>query len=284
VTCRETRRSAPMVIGQICHGSLGGSSRVACRLANALTRRGHLVHTFSYGPIPWHLDERIHQHILRKSEIDFTAPLYQDWTLVDRESFAALLLEVLEAQRFEILHYHYALPFAGIMNQIASHLDERMPVTIGTLHGTDLTRSLSSDAALAALDHDLSTNSGLTTVSQHMRRLCACLPSAHRDLRVLPNFVEDDWPQTDCSEALQFRPSSQQAAVLHVSNFRATKDVSWTVLSTAWSTARLRLRAAHDAIGLGSRVQLSRRRTAARTLAAVAPAMLRRFSAGRSGA
>lgn len=221
----ESFTSSPMVIGQVCHGNLGGSSRVACRLANALSRRGHRVHTFSYEAVPWALDQKIDQHSSRKSGQNLIAPMYWDWTQDDRDSFGALLSAKLTAQRFDILHYHYAQPFAGIVHQIAMSLGERMPLTIGTFHGTDLTRCLGDQAALASLSRDLSATSELTTVSQHMSELSKCLLSTKRSMRVLPNFVEDDWPQVDGQQTAHLAPSTRPV-ILHVSNFRAVKDVN----------------------------------------------------------
>jgi L-malate glycosyltransferase len=209
-----------MVIGQICHGSMGGSSRMACRLANALSRRGHMVHVFSRDALPWPLDSRIEQHACRASGQDIAAPLYWDWTEADRASFSSLLTARMTAQHFDILHYHYALPFAGLLGRVAASLGKRMPFVVGTLHGTDLTRCLQDPEALSSIGRDLAVTGELTTVSQHMRELAGSLPGAGPLLRVLPNFVEDGWPEAGFRQAPPSRPS-----ILHVSNFRTVKDV-----------------------------------------------------------
>jgi N-acetyl-alpha-D-glucosaminyl L-malate synthase BshA len=221
----ESSDSSPMVIGQVCHGNLGGSSRMACRLANALARRGHEVHTFSFERIWWELDAQVAQHACRKSGHDIVAPLYWDWTEGDRASFGALLTAKLSEQQFDILHYHYAQPFAGIMQQIVMGLGERMPFTIGTLHGTDLTRCIDDRTALASLSRDLSATGELTTVSRHMGELSKCLLSTGLPVRVLPNFVDDEWPRPDARQPAG-APSSARPVILHVSNFRTVKDVS----------------------------------------------------------
>jgi N-acetyl-alpha-D-glucosaminyl L-malate synthase BshA len=198
---------------------------MACRLANALARRGHQVHTFSFEPVLWQLDPAIAQHACRQSGPDIVAPLYWDWTDDDRDTFVALLAAKLSEQRFDILHYHYAQPFAGIVQQIVVSLGERMPFTIGTLHGTDLTRCIGDRTALAALSRDLTATGELTTVSRHMEELSTCLLSTRLPVRVLPNFVEDDWPSPDGGKPGRVS-SSATPVILHVSNFRTVKDVS----------------------------------------------------------
>lgn len=210
----------PMVIGQICHGSIGGSSRMACRLANALSRRGHTVHVFSRDALPWPLDARIVEHACRPAGRDIEAPLYWDWTEADRMSFSSLLNAQITAQRFDILHYHYVFPFAGLLGRIAASLGKRMPFVVGTIHGTDLTRCVRDAGALSSIGRELASTREVTTVSQYMRKLAGSLPGAGPLPRVLPNFVEDTWPDAAFRKMHGARPS-----ILHVSNFRTVKGI-----------------------------------------------------------
>ena len=210
----------PMVIGQICHGSMGGSSRMACRLANALSRRGHTVHVFCWDVPPWPLDARVEQHTCRPAGPDIEAPLYWDWTEADRVTFSGRLNAKVIAQRFDILHYHYVAPFAGLFGRIAASLGTRMPFVVGTIHGTDLTRCLRDAGALSSIGHELASTGELTTVSQHMSKLARSLLGTERLPRVLPNFVEDAWLNPASRRVPAVRP-----AILHVSNFRAVKGI-----------------------------------------------------------
>ncbi len=194
--------STPLVVGQICHGSMGGSSRMACRLADALARRGHEVHLFSRVPVPWPVDAAIRRHVCAASVSDRDDPL--SWTPADRADFTDMLASALAADSFDLLHYHYARPFAHIVG----HLAPRPPV-VGTLHGTDLTGC----ADAVALGRELAATDALTTVSEYMRRRCAVLPA---NPCVLPNFVEDAWPT---------HTAGAQPTLVHVSNFRAIKGI-----------------------------------------------------------
>ncbi len=193
---------------------------MACRLANALSRRGHTVHVFSRNAPPWPLDASVEEHACRPAGPDVEAPLYWDWTEADRISFSARLNAQLIAQRFDILHYHYAFPFAGLIRRIAASLGKRMPFVVGTIHGTDLTRCLRDAGALSSIGHELASTGELTTVSQHMRKLAGSLLGTGRLPSVLPNFVEDAWLDATFRRVPAARPS-----ILHVSNFRTVKGI-----------------------------------------------------------
>ncbi len=219
-----------LLVGQICHGTLGGSTRVACRLANALSKRGHGVHMFSYEVPPWTLNPDIERHACRGERHDDSrsGSFYRDWTDIDRNDFALMLKERLLGQSLDVLHFHYALPFAGILRQVALGLSDRMPVTVGTLHGTDLTSCLEDTSALASLDRDLAAAGDLTTVSGFMYGLSHRLLPERPAPRVIPNFVEDDWPwtgQPDGEATCPRKGAEGKPVFLHISNFRAVKDV-----------------------------------------------------------
>ncbi len=213
-----------LVIGQVCHGSLGGSSRVACRLANALARRRHRVHVFSREILPWAMGPDVHQHACPNMTPCDPGSLCLDWPEGDRTAFAHMLTVWLTRERFDVLHFHYVHPFAGIVRQVAESLGDRAPVLVGTLHGTDLTQCLDNTAELALLSRDLAAIDELTTVSEHMQTLSMRLMRQNRAVRVMPNFIEDTWPQP-VRRSTQLAPTRQKPGFLHVSNFRAVKDV-----------------------------------------------------------
>lgn len=212
------------MIGQICHGNLGGSSRVAGRLANALAQRGQCVEMFSLEPLPWALSPDIEVHTLRQDRRAPVLPLYSDWSRDDRDAFAQMLIDQLAETPFDILHYHYAQPFAAILRQVTAALGDRMPVTIGTLHGTDLSRCRSDQGQLASLKDDLAATDEVTTTSNHMCRLFRSLMPDQTAPRILPIFVEDDWPDTASHEETPLETPARPV-ILHVSNFRTVKDV-----------------------------------------------------------
>jgi N-acetyl-alpha-D-glucosaminyl L-malate synthase BshA len=241
----------PMTIAQVCHGTLGGSSRAACRLANALARRDHRVQLFSRVAPPWRLASDVQACVLHPGPGDLQAPLYWKWTEPDLEHFADLLAHALTQRRFDILHYHYVQPFAGLVQRLAARLGKAMPPAVGTLHGTDLTRCLGQTAASGLGAAGPVATRVLTTVSQHMGTLAGQLGPDLPTPRVLPNFVEDGWPGGP-------RHTVSPPVMLHVSNFRAVKDVG--LLARLFLAIRARTAAELWLVGDGPELPALRRR------------------------
>ncbi len=211
-----------LVIGQICLGTMGGSSRMACRLTNALSRRGHEVHIYSHHPLLWPLDAAVGERVCRTVQTRPATHPYRPWTESDQATFIRILADDIVSHQFDLLHYHYAVPFAGLMARVAARCGGRMPLVVGTLHGTDVTHSLRSRRALSALNHELRATDFVATVSHHMSRLSTVLDPTRPPPHVLPNFIEDEWP---ASPRIDGVGSDAPATILHVSNFRAVKDV-----------------------------------------------------------
>src|SRR4029079_16334665 len=126
-----------MRIGIACNPTYGGSGVVASELGIELAMRGHEVHVISYA-LPFRLEgytERIFYH-----EIDVSSyPLfkYPPFTL----SAACKMIDIAEANKLEVLHVHYAVPWA-----VCAHLAREVVFEEGqqvkivtTLHGTDIT-------------------------------------------------------------------------------------------------------------------------------------------------
>jgi L-malate glycosyltransferase len=118
----------------------------------------------------------------------------------------------------DVLHFHYAVPFAAITEEVGRRLGPRAPRLVGTLHGTDVTvfgrrplRRVGLARRLAALD-------AMTTVSHSYAALAAKVFGVAAPV-VIPNFVDPE----------RFRPPGRSTPgrrprLLHVSNFRPVKD------------------------------------------------------------
>src|SRR5438309_1608234 len=125
-----------MRVGITCYPTYGGSGAVATELGLELARRGHDVHFIAYAS-PFRLRgvvERVTFHEV--AAIDY--PLFE-------QSPHALALavkqhEVAQRERLDLLHVHYAIPFATtawLAKQMMA--DERDLRVVTTLHGTDIT-------------------------------------------------------------------------------------------------------------------------------------------------
>ena len=125
----------PLTVGMACLAKFGGSSVVACELAQGLVQRGHRVHLFT-GGVPQRLVPQtpgltVH-HV---SPPQYPSLEYADYTT----ALTSALVRGVQQHRIDLLHMHYAMPHA-----ISVHLAQRMlgksgPKSIVSLHGTDIT-------------------------------------------------------------------------------------------------------------------------------------------------
>ncbi len=223
-----------LAVAQICHSSLGGSSRVAGRIANALARRNHTSHVLSLDPVFWDLHEDVVQHNCHATPHGNRGELNWDWNEEQRDTFCSLVCNTIRDNRFDLLHYHFAFPFAEIMARAAHILGPAMPPCIGTFHGTDLLHYVDRIAKGKNVQAFFSGTDKLTTVSSSMARLCRDHVPFDIGLEIVPNFVEDDWPAQAASG--QLVTNSSRPVMLHVSNFRSVKDVD--LLATIFCKTR----------------------------------------------
>jgi glycosyltransferase involved in cell wall biosynthesis len=216
-----------MRVGIMCHSSWGGSVRVATMLAAALAGRGHRVHVFArtapFGRWPPPPGASLH---LLPASVQGAAPpasLVVDWPRAEIEAFLDNLLRVIRAEGLDVLHFHYALPFAFIAAELRRRLGVGAPLLVGTLHGTDVSTFGQDVVIRRPLARALRQMDRLTTVSASHARLAAGLLELSPPPSVIPNFVD----------GAQFRPSrarrrgrdqAQRVRIVHLSNFRPVKD------------------------------------------------------------
>jgi L-malate glycosyltransferase len=210
-----------MRVGLLCHSGIGGSVRIACALASELARRGHRVHLMAQRPpVPdWLKDTRVCVHTLLPS-VNGRLPLglNVDWSNDEQAEFRALVAGVARSERLQVLHAHYAVPFAQIAASLARRLGDSGPVTVATLHGTDVSIHGREPAQRRLLSEDLRALDAVTTVSHDHARLARHLFALPEPPLVIPNFI-DMTRFKPMQSAHQGRPR-----VVHVSNFRGVKD------------------------------------------------------------
>lgn len=219
-----------MVIGIMCHTTLGGSSRIACALCLQLVNRGHVVHLFvRTAPLDYEFLEEngVKIHFLQrcyKTNLEQTT-LDTEWDASLLRKYFMMLLEIAGNQGLDILHFHYALPFAFVAAELKRTLGPRCPLLVGTLHGTDVSYFGNSTFEGVRLSSALEQLDALTTVSRSHADLATCVFNLHHRPRVIPNFID----------SRHFRPKAlptgwpghglkKRYTVIHMSNFRAVKD------------------------------------------------------------
>jgi N-acetyl-alpha-D-glucosaminyl L-malate synthase BshA len=235
-----------MRIGILCLASFGGSARIATQLALQLARRGHRVHLFARTTPFGALDHAsgVHLHTVKANREDEIHPakLYTDWSANDYEVFISNILDVIAVEGLDVLHFHYAVPFAFLATEVKRRLDWAAPLLVGTLHGTDVSmygRDPIKGFRLAQALYEIDV---LTTVSDSHACLATELFGLPTRPIVIPNFVdlsrfrplqthpfmtkridEGHNPLPSHKQGMKpgFRPKPK---IAHVSNFRSVKD------------------------------------------------------------
>src|SRR5213592_643157 len=214
-----------MRIGITCYPTYGGSGAVATDLGLELARRGHDVHFIAYAS-PFRLRgvvERVTFHEV--TAIDY--PLFE-------QSPHALALavkqhEVAQRERLELLHVHYAIPFATTAwlakQMMAAERDLKI---VTTLHGTDITLVGQDPSYFTITKFSIERSDRVTAVSEYLRdETYRAFGFVGCDVRVIPNFVStaDFRPSTDGSWRRALAPAGHKI-LIHVSNFRPVKRIA----------------------------------------------------------
>ena len=210
-----------MRIGISCYPTLGGSGAVATELGKALAHKGHEVH-FIVADIPFRLGE-FHQNIFIHEMDTVTYPVLR--TPPHDFSLAALMADVIMERELDILHTHYALPFAVCGFLARQMLGDHHPVRhVTTLHGTDITVLAQDKSLMNVIRLGIEKSDVVTAVSRDLARQTSDLIQIDKPIMPIYNFVDTD----------QFRPvhrplvrqcfaNPDEHLLLHISNFRRVK-------------------------------------------------------------
>jgi L-malate glycosyltransferase len=195
--------------------------RTAVELANELGRRGHRVYLFartrpmgidSFGPGVRFVGLNGHRPVPPADRLD------AEWSPPDLRALVERILPVAHGAPLDVLHFHYAVPFARVTDEVRRRLGVQGPRLIGTLHGTDVTVHGSHRRIRARLARRLANLDAVTTVSRTYAAMSAKVFRLPQPPLVIPNFVDLD----------RFRPSPgnrpRRPRLVHVSNFRRVKD------------------------------------------------------------
>lgn len=211
-------------IGLLCHDSVGGSARVAVELATALAHRGHDVHLFARGA-PLGRSEpppgvKLHALDDGRAPRHVTPHLDTDWSPAEIDALAARVAAVGRSVRFDVLHFHYAIPFASVLEKAGRILGPARPALVGTLHGTDVSVLGRRPAIRKELRSILGRLDAVTTVSESHAELARRTFQLDEQPHVIPNFVDVHRFHPEQPPRRDTRP----LRVIHVSNFRHVKQ------------------------------------------------------------
>lgn len=211
-------------VGLLCHRGVGGSTRIAVDLAEGLAARGHAVHlfarTYPLGRTRFVPGVAFHPLVSGDGHAPPSPHLDTKWSAEDLIRMTQRVVAVGSAHQLDVLHFHYAVPFAWMAAAVRRRLGAQSPVVVGTLHGTDVS-GYGVSLAGGALARPLREVDALTTVSRTYVELATRTFFLSRPPEHIPNFVDIG----------RFRPadthhhrSGRRPRIVHVSNFRPVKD------------------------------------------------------------
>jgi N-acetyl-alpha-D-glucosaminyl L-malate synthase BshA len=215
-------------VGIICYASVGGSGVVATELAKALASRGHEVHLISTD-LPFRLGE-CHAG-LRFHQVETpTYPLFREPQYI--LSLANTVVQVARAHALDIIHAHYAVPHATAAflarEVLRSAVTSQVPRVVTTLHGTDITLVGNDPSYSQIVAFSIDQSDAVTAVSESLRASTRAELGVHREIAVIPNFLDCGIHRRLRVPELRRRfdgADDRTRIVIHVSNFRPVKRV-----------------------------------------------------------
>lgn len=213
-----------MKIGIVCYPTYGGSGVVATELGKGLAKKGHEIHFITYEQ-PTRLDFFSENIFFHKVDIK-TYPLfeYPPYEL----ALASKMVNVVEVEKLDLLHVHYAIPHASsafMAKQILKTKGIMIPV-VTTLHGTDITLVGRDETLEPVVSFSINQSDGVTSVSDHLKE--ETLEGFHitTEIDVIPNFIDLQRFQKQKKEHFKkaICPHGEKL-LIHTSNFRKVKRV-----------------------------------------------------------
>ncbi|MGD0090587.1 MAG: N-acetyl-alpha-D-glucosaminyl L-malate synthase BshA [Planctomycetota bacterium] len=232
-----------MRIGMACYPTYGGSGVVASELGIELAQRGHEVHFISY-EIPFRLvgyRERVFFHEMQISSY----PLFKYPPFT--ESAACKMIDIAETHRLDLMHVHYAVPWAvcaHLAKEVLKESGKRLKV-VTTLHGTDITLVGSEPQFFKMTKYGIERSDAVSAVSVYLRQATQETFGIERSIDVIYNFVDPRRFQPRSADSSHLRRSLAphgEKLMIHVSNFRPVKNIPDVIKTFALVRKKLKCR------------------------------------------
>lgn len=217
-------------IGITCYPTVGGSGVVATELGKLLAEKGHEIHFIS-SSIPFRLNKIYHNIYYHQVEVNqYSVFQYPPYDI----ALASKMAEVVNREKLDILHVHYAIPHA-VCAILAKQMSGRDIKIVTTLHGTDIT-VLGYDPSLTdAIKFGIEKSDVVTAVSRALVDQTYELINPDKSIETVYNFIDDRIYRKSENNHLksEFGIGEDEKVVIHVSNFRAVKRVTDVVKTFA---------------------------------------------------
>ena len=209
-------------IGITCYPTVGGSGVIATELGIMLAEKGHEIH-FITSSIPFRLnrvDPKIFFHEVELSHYPvFQYPPYD-------LALATKMAEVIDQEKLDILHVHYAMPHA-ICAILAKDIAKRDVKVVTTLHGTDITVLGIDNTFQKMIQYGIEKSDAVTAVSKSLVRQTKEMLHVKKEIVPIYNFVNEKnyFPKEMNLLKEQYGIQDGEKVLIHISNFRKVKRV-----------------------------------------------------------
>lgn len=209
-------------IGITCYPTVGGSGIIATELGMLLAQNGHEIH-FITSSMPFRL-ERIHPSIYYHEVELNNYPVFQ-YPPYDL-ALASKMAEVIDQEKLDILHVHYAMPHA-ISAILAKSIAKHDVKIVTTLHGTDITVLGIDHTFKKMIKYGIESSDAVTAVSNDLVQLTKQALGTEKDISVIYNFVNEKvYYKRDMSVMkARYGLAPDEKVVIHISNFRPVKRI-----------------------------------------------------------
>lgn len=213
-----------MKIGILCYPTYGGSGIVATELGMSLANKGYEVHFIS-SAMPARLDIANPNIFFHKVNVQ-TYPLfqYQPYDI----ALSSMIYRVVNLYKLDILHAHYAIPYAYAAftaKQMLKEVNADVPL-VTTLHGTDITLVGQHPSYKHAVEFSINQSDTITSVSESLK--VDTLQKFHikKEIQVITNFIDNSEFSNYEVCARKQLANPDEKILIHVSNLRPVKRVS----------------------------------------------------------
>lgn len=211
-----------MRIGISCYPTLGGSGAIATELGKALAKKGHEVH-FIVSGIPFRLGLFVDNIYIHEVE-PMSYPVFRQ-NPYDM-ALAAKMADVVRNYQLEILHVHYAIPYAVCAFLAKEMLGEHQMKVVTTLHGTDVTVLAQDPLLRDVIRLGIEKSDAVTAVSDSLINQTNELFQTKCPIHKIYNFIDlHEFKRISKPSWRQKIAPHQEKIMMHVSNFRSVKRV-----------------------------------------------------------
>ncbi|OFW51375.1 MAG: N-acetyl-alpha-D-glucosaminyl L-malate synthase BshA [Actinobacteria bacterium RBG_13_35_12] len=211
-----------MKIGITCYPTYGGSGVVATELGMELAKKGHNIHYMSYG-LPFRLN-KFHRNIFfHEVEMpEYSLFKYPPYSL----SLSAKMVEVIESEKLDLLHVHYAMPHAASAYLAKKIIGGNRIKFITTLHGTDITLVGNHQSFYRITKFSIEESDGVTCVSNYLKETTARIFEINKEMEVIYNFVDTEKYKRTAGNRRDIKfVGKDDKVIMHISNFRPVKRI-----------------------------------------------------------